>query len=73
MRWYRDHANGWTSRIEDDTADRWLVYADARDQGEVSRAAQFNVRGEREAQGLDGTKAAELRARADWKTRPEPN
>jgi hypothetical protein len=72
MRWYRDHANGWTSRIEDDTADRWLVYAYARDQGEVSRAAQLDVRGGREAQGLDGTKAAELGARVNWMTRPRP-
>jgi hypothetical protein len=64
MRWYRDHANGWISRIEDDTADRWLAYAYAQDQGEVSRAAQLDVRGDREAPGLDGTKAAELRARA---------
>ena len=72
MRWYRDHANGWTSRIEDDTADRWLVYAYARDQGEVSRAAQLDAGGEREAQGLDGTKAAELGARVNWKTRPRP-
>jgi hypothetical protein len=72
MRWYRDHANGWTSRIEDDTADRWLVYAYARDQGEVSRAAQLDARGEREAQGLDGTKAAELGARVNWKTHPRP-